>query len=568
MNQRTQSPTYLPRTRGLAGLTSALLASAMLLSSCGGGGGSDTAPPATYSISGAVTGSVTTGVTVTLSGAASATTTSGAGGAYTFTGLAAGSYTVTPSLAGHTFTPASLAVTLGAANATGKGFVAAAAIPTITISGTIGGATAAGVTVWLVGEVGDTSEPVSRSTTTDASGHYSFEVPATTPAQDAPNMFAVRPVKAGYAFEPALRWFIGGSTAIAGKDSTARAAAVTSIAAGNSHSLVVKSDGSLWGFGANNVGNLGVAASVDTTLPASLGTGYATVAGGIGHTVALKQDGSLWTWGWNDNGQLGNGSTGGQALPARLGTKVYVKAAASQHGGKALTPGTALFGWGSNTVGQVGDGTTTDRNAPVLVGLFDDVEVGLGHSVASLLTGEYQVWGYNANGQLGEGTLISRPTPIAGLAVNYPAGGYKALALGLAHTLALGTDGVLWGWGNNFYGQLGDGTHTERYERVQILTDVVAVATHDSHSLAIKSDGSLWAWGKNADGQVGNGAQVDQLTPVQIGTGFRLIACGSDHSLAVKDDGTVWAWGLNNFGQVGDGMASARRLTPNQVNGL
>ncbi|MBK9518622.1 MAG: hypothetical protein IPO09_14975 [Anaeromyxobacter sp.] len=540
----------------------------LALAGCGGGGGSDPAPPATYSISGAVTGSVTTGVTVTLSGAASATTTTGAGGAYTFNGLAAGSYTVTPSLAGHTFSPASLAVTLGNANATGKGFVAAAAIPTITISGTIGGATAAGVTVWLVGEVGDTSVPLSRSTTTDASGHYSFEVPATDPAQDSSNMYAVRPTKAGYAFEPALRWFVGGSSAIVGKDSTARVSAITAIAAGNSHSLVIKSDGSLWGFGANNVGNLGVAAAVNTTVPVSLGAGYATAAGGIGHTVALKQDGSLWTWGWNDNGQLGQGFTGGQALPTRVGTSLYVKAVASQYGGQALRPKMDLYGWGSNVVGQVGDFTTTDRNAPVYVHWFVDVEAGQAHSVAQLTTGGYETWGFNANGQLGNGTLLNQLTPAGGLAANYPVDAYKTFALGLAHTLALGNDGVLWGWGNNFYGQLGDGTQTERYERVQIMTDVVAVATHDSHSLAIKADGSLWAWGKNAEGQVGNGSQVDQRTPVQIGTGFAQIACGSDHSLAVKSDGTVWAWGLNNFGQLGDGLATARRLVPGQVTGL
>jgi alpha-tubulin suppressor-like RCC1 family protein len=231
-----------------------------------------------------------------------------------------------------------------------------------------------------------------------------------------------------------------------------------------------------------------------------------------------------------------------------------------------LDPYADLKSWGNNSVGQVGDLTTVNRNAPKYVATAFDFALGMDHSIAIRPTGEYEAWGLNGNGQLGDGTLTNNSFALITVGLpNYPADAYKAFALGRAHTLALGTDGVLWGWGDNSFGQLGDGTQLQLLTRVQILTGVTAIATHESHNLALKADGTLWAWGKNTDGQVGNGTQVNQLTPVQIGTGYALIACGSDHSLAVKTDGTVWAWGLDNFGQLGDGITAPRQLTPHQV---
>jgi len=143
------------------------------------------------------------------------------------------------------------------------------------------------------------------------------------------------------------------------------------------------------------------------------------------------------------------------------------------------------------------------------------------------------------------------------------------ISLGSGHGLAIKPDGTVWAWGNNIYGQLGDGTTTHRSTPVQVsgLTDVVSVAGGWAHSLAIKFDGTVWTWGNNSNGQLGDGTATNRLTPVQIMTDVVSVAGGWGQGLAIKSDGTVWAWGRNDYGQLGDGTRT-RRLTPVQVIGL
>ena len=147
------------------------------------------------------------------------------------------------------------------------------------------------------------------------------------------------------------------------------------------------------------------------------------------------------------------------------------------------------------------------------------------------------------------------------------------LAASWGHTLALKTDGGVWAWGNNYSGQLGDGSTIDRNTPVQVigLSGVVAVATSDWHSLALKSDGSVWVWGHVETGAL---MTMDILVPIQVVTaqggpmtGVTAIAAGNGYSLAVKSDGSVWAWGINTLGQLGDGT-STQRNTPVQVIGL
>lgn len=142
--------------------------------------------------------------------------------------------------------------------------------------------------------------------------------------------------------------------------------------------------------------------------------------------------------------------------------------------------------------------------------------------------------------------------------------GVTAIATMNYHSLALKADGTVWAWGNNQYGQLGDGTTTSRSIPVQVtgLVDAVAVACGLQHSMALKADGTVWAWGYNAFGQVGVPStwfpsEPVQVTPLANITG---IACGGNHSLALRNDGTVWAWGDNSKGQCGDGPWEGRRL--------
>ena len=131
--------------------------------------------------------------------------------------------------------------------------------------------------------------------------------------------------------------------------------------------------------------------------------------------------------------------------------------------------------------------------------------------------------------------------------------GVAAVSLGWSHSAALKTDGSLWTWGWNKYGQLGDGTTEERSTPVKIMEGVAAVSLGWYHSAALKTDGSLWTWGYNNRGQLGDGTTEDRSTPVKIMEGVAAVSLGEEHSAALKTDGSLWTWGRNNFEQLGDG---------------
>ncbi|WP_295458860.1 CARDB domain-containing protein [uncultured Thiodictyon sp.] len=198
--------------------------------------------------------------------------------------------------------------------------------------------------------------------------------------------------------------------------------------------------------------------------------------------------------------------------------------------------------------------------AVVAAGNADMQRIGAGvvHGLAIKPDASLWAWGDNTYGQLGNGTTGARLSPIQVLA------GVAGVAAGYAHTLALKPDGSLWAWGANWNGQLGDGTTTARLSPVQILAGVDAVAAGDVHTLALKSDGSLWASGANWSGQLGDGTTTDRLSPVQVLTGVAAVAAGPSHTLAIKSDGSLWAWGGNWNGQLGDGTTTDR-WSPVQV---
>lgn len=189
------------------------------------------------------------------------------------------------------------------------------------------------------------------------------------------------------------------------------------------------------------------------------------------------------------------------------------------------------------------------------------------HSLALKLDGTIWTWGDNEYGQLGDGTTTDRSTPVQVSTLS----GVVTISGGVFHSLALKSDGTIWTWGNNWYGQLGDGTTVERHTPVEVsgLSGVVAIAGGVYHSLALKSDGTVWTWGDNGYGQLGDGTNTNRTTPVQVSSlsGVVAIARGHQHSLALKSDGTVWAWGYNSDGQLGDGT-NTNRTIPIQVSGL
>ncbi|MBI5778435.1 MAG: putative Ig domain-containing protein [Planctomycetes bacterium] len=364
----------------------------------------------------------------------------------------------------------------------------------------------------------------------------------------------------------------------------------SSVAGGVYHSIVLKNDGTVWTWGYNYFGQLGDGTTTNRLTPVKIPglTNIIAIAGGGYHSIALKDDGTVWAWGLNDKGQLGNNSTTNSLTPVQVSG--LTGAIAIVGGGSysiALKDDGTVWTWGYNSYGQLGDGTTTNRLTPVQVsGLTGIIAIagsgthsipfdGTGsHSIALKNDGTVWAWGLNNWGQLGDGTTTTRLTPVQ---VEGPDGvGFLtniiAIASGDAHSIALKDDGTVWTWGNNFFGQLGDGTMTPKSTPVQVtgLTNIIAIAGGSYHSIAaLSSDGTVWTWGNNWYGQLGDGTTTNRLTPVQVSglTGAIAIAGGGSHSIVLKNDGTVWTWGYNYFGQLGDGTTT-NRLTPVKVIGL
>ncbi|MBT0663490.1 chitobiase/beta-hexosaminidase C-terminal domain-containing protein [Geobacter pelophilus] len=398
---------------------------------------------------------------------------------------------------------------------------------------------------------------------------------------------------------------------------------VTAIASGDMHCLALKSDGTVWAWGANGYGQLGDGGVVNSSLPvqvSGLSQVVAIAAGGY-HSLALMQDGTVKAWGYNFNGQLGDGTVSNRSTPVAVSvlSGVLKVTAGYSHSLAIMADGT-VQGWGWNTYGQLGDGSTQDRRLAVPVSGLSGARLlagGYGHSVAMKHNGQVVAWGNNGYGRLGDGTFGQQTVPVRINGLNGPLSlsvghyhssaiasdgsvwawgrnsegelgdgttamksipaklsgltAFTAVAAGGYHTVALKGDGTVFSWGYNINGQLGDGTLTDRISPVQVsgLSGVIAVATGCDHSVALKSDGTVWVWGDNYYGQLGDGTTTDRNTPVPVSglEGVVAIAAGSYHTVALKNDGTVWAWGYNNSGQLGDGTTIDRH-TPVQVSGI
>jgi alpha-tubulin suppressor-like RCC1 family protein len=332
---------------------------------------------------------------------------------------------------------------------------------------------------------------------------------------------------------------------------------VTAIAAGNYHSLFIKNDGSLWVMGTSFDGELGIGIYGDSITPSQIVTsGVIAIACGQAHSLFLKSDGSLWGMGYNSHGQLGDGTTTNRYSPVQIvGSGVTAITCGYNHSLFCKSDG-SLWAMGDNGFGQLGDGTTNQRTSPVQIvaGGVSAIAGGYSHS---LFLKHGNLWGMGGNyeGELGDGTRNDRHSPvqIAHTGVNFTTdvSGHNlilvqfvcsritAIACGGGHSLFLTSDGNLWGMGNNFEGELGDGTALGHHSPVQIVrsapnigpvhrhgpvrlmnSKITAIACGGGHSLFVGSDGSLWDMGDNLKGQLGDGATIDRHKPNRIVAGI------------------------------------------------
>ena len=329
-------------------------------------------------------------------------------------------------------------------------------------------------------------------------------------------------------------------------------AGIMNISAGGHHTLILKTDGTLWGCGDNSYGQLGDGTTISRTSPVQISsmTNVQSVAAGSDYSLILKRDGILWACGNNGSGQLGDGTNINRSAPIQIMSINNIKSIAA--GGDfclVIKADGTLWAWGSNFAGQLGDGTTTDRSLPVQdtsIHNAQGIAAGTYHSLILKTDGTLWTCGWNTYGQLGDGTNTDHyfPMQVPGIS------NVQSVAAGSSHSLILLKSGALWACGYNFYGQLGDGTTIDHSSPVQItsIDGVQAISAGGNQSLILKSDNTLWATGSNIFG-----ITTSNNSPVQVMNNVQNMSAGGAFCMMLKVDGTLAACGDNSSGQLGDG---------------
>jgi alpha-tubulin suppressor-like RCC1 family protein len=309
-------------------------------------------------------------------------------------------------------------------------------------------------------------------------------------------------------------------------------------------------------WGADDSGQLGDGGGEPRTVPtpAAPGADWARIDAGANFTLGLRTDGTLWAWGDNTLGQLGDGTCSGSG-PVRIGaTDTWTSfSAAGDHAVAVRADGT-LWAWGDEGATQV----CAPRQLGASVA-WRSVAAGTSFALATRTDGTLWAWGNNSQGQLGDGTFTDSEVPVR-VGSDHD---WASVAAGAYHAVAVRTDGSLWTWGQNTRGQLGLGTFgfggVGTPQRVGTDTSWVSTAAGDGFSAAIDADGVLWLWGDNSYGQLADGSTSGaRPVPTALAGRWLRFALGDRHVLAVDDDHHLWAWGANGAGQLGDGTTTDR----------
>lgn len=333
------------------------------------------------------------------------------------------------------------------------------------------------------------------------------------------------------------------------------------LAAGGEHTCSIRSDRSLWCWGANDYGQVGTGgtgAGPASPVRVGSGTDWTSVAGGGAHTCGLRGSGQLWCWGLNHQGQLGLGGRQSKSTPVRVrGARDWREVSAGWFTTCGVRAGGSLWCWGDNSAGQLGDGTSTRRAEPTRVpgASWRTVATGGWHTCGIRTDDSLWCWGRNTFGQVGDGTAVNRWNPQqvgSGTA-------WVDVSTSLTHTCATTARGEVRCWGRNSRGQLGDGTRRDRSAPVRVagVPEAVDLAAGEGSTCALDGDGRSWCWGSNAYGFYGDATRTSSLVPVGGPTGQGRLTAGWLHRCATVS-GSVTCWGSDEQGQLGDGGKSTR----------
>ena len=345
------------------------------------------------------------------------------------------------------------------------------------------------------------------------------------------------------------------------------------VSGGWAHTCGLATSGISYCWGLNTGGQLGNGYPFDRSTPTSVaGPAFVQITVGNYHGCGLTSAGRAYCWGKNNYGQLGDGTTSDRFTPVGVsGALVFTRVSAGGSHTCGVTSSGVAYCWGQNVRGQLGDGTTTQRLTPTAtaggVG-FQQVSAGSLHSCGLTLSGGALCWGYNYYGQLGNGTTVDIYTPTVvtgGLA-------FVDVSVGGSHTCGLTASRAAYCWGGNYYGQLGNGTQTNRASPTAVSGGGTfdRISAGGSYTCATNTIlGSAWCWGSNAYGQLGDGSTTNRTTPTAVagGLAFSQVNAGDgSHSCGLTTTGAAYCWGNNASFELGDGTA-IQRVTPTVVAG-
>lgn len=340
----------------------------------------------------------------------------------------------------------------------------------------------------------------------------------------------------------------------------------TNISAGGSHSLFLKSDNSAWGCGLNSSGQLGVIKPELSSKIIKIMDSVQSIAAGSDHSLMLKTDGSLWACGNNNYGQLGDGTIINRFSPVKVTDNVKCVSAGNFYSLILKTDG-SVWACGYNGSGQLGIGGDVDRTSPVKV--MEDVQNVSAGTISSLfLKTDGSVFVCGAIGMQGiyssNRRFVYAYTPVIFNSINNET--FISISC-FSHSLLLKSDGSVIAFGYNLSGQFGNGSINQEFQGyewpIQMeIENVKTISAGGNHSVLLKADGTAWACGQNSYGQLGNGTTTEKYIAVKIDLeSVKNISAGNNHTVLLKTDGTAWACGLNEYGQLGEGSTS-NRLTP------
>ncbi len=372
-----------------------------------------------------------------------------------------------------------------------------------------------------------------HSTTALAAGHYTLHIEATD--------------LAGNTAEEHVEWTVPEDDWMV-------------ISSNYDHSCGIRADDTLWCWGENEDGQLGLDDTNNRYAPFQIGSDHdwAQLAVGGWHTCGIRHDGSLWCWGSGGLGQLGHDDTDNRYVPTQVGNDYdWVKISAGVYHTCGLRADDTVWCWGSNHDAQLGIGDQTSlKESPTQVGSSNDwLEISAGdyHTCALRQNDTLYCWGRNSHGQLGVGTFSGydfSPTQVGS------DNDWAAIFAGAHHSCAMRTDDTLWCWGKNEDGQLGLNDTENRNEPTQVENNQWTTASAGGHhTCGIRPDDTLWCWGRNEYGQLGLGHESDRFQPSRVGDDddwIDILSVGH-HTCGLRTDGTLWCWGAGDYGRLGLG---------------